>query len=87
MIYYYPNNLAEKPLIAKYWSITDLCVIAVLFTLSILSLMVFGNGFMFIVMALYMLFSAKLADNGSLTKQAILYIRYLLTDILIFYWR
>ena len=87
MTYYYPNNLASKPLFAKYWNLTDLVVIAVLFVFSVLNVIVFGKLWLFIPLALYVMFSAKIANNYSLTKLAILYSRFLLTDILVYYWR
>ncbi len=87
MTYFYPNNLASRPLFVKYWNLTDLVIIAVLFILSVLNVIVFGKLWLFILLALYVMFSAKIVNNSSLTKLAILYGRFLLTDILVYYWR
>lgn len=87
MTYFYPNNLSSQSLFAKYWTGKDLAVILALFVLSVLSVIVFGKFGLFVILLLYALFSAKIANGYSLTKLAILYVRFLLTDILIYYWR
>lgn len=87
MTYYYPNNLAYKALFAKYWTGRDLAIIFALFVLAILSVVVFHNAWLFIALLTYGLFSAKITNGYSLTKLGVLYIRYLLTDVLIYYWR
>ena len=87
MTYYYPNHLGQRHLFAHFWTITDLVVITLLFIFSVLTVIVSGNFLMFISVLVYGIFSAKFVNEGSITRFLILYAKFLLTDILIFYWR
>lgn len=88
MTYYYPNNLAEKYLFANLWTSKDLIVIFSIFVAAILNVIVFKGGiWLFVALVAYTLFSAKIASGYSLTKLGVLYIKYLITDVLVYYWR
>lgn len=87
MTYYYPNNLGQRHLFANIWTITDLVVISILFIFSALTVIVSGNFLSFIAVFLYGFFSAKFFNGNSITSFIVLYAKFLLTDILVFYWR
>lgn len=87
MTYYYPNNLGQRHLFAHIWTITDLVVISLLFIFSALTVIISGNFLSFISVLVYGFFSAKFINGDSITKFIVLYVKFLLTDILIFYWR
>lgn len=87
MDYYYPDNMAQQALFATYWNGKDLAVLIAIFVLSVLLLVAFSTFWGFLFFLLYAMFSAKIANGYSITKLAVLYIRFLITDILIYYWR
>ena len=76
--YYYPENLAAKTLIAAFWTFKDILILTAIFIFNIL---------LFIAFVIYGFSSMKIANGYSLTKFAILYIRFLFTDQLLFHWR
>lgn len=87
MTYYYPNNLSSQTLFAKYWTGKDLTVILTLFVLAVLNVIVFSGFWLFICLLIYAFFSAKIANGYSITKLLVLYIKFLFTDILVYFWR
>lgn len=87
MTYYYPNHLGQRHLVARLLTITDLVIILLLFIFSALTFIVSRNFFIFLSVPIYGFFSAKFINGVSITRLAILYAKFLLTDILIFYWR
>lgn len=87
MEYYYPDNMAEEAMFGQYWNGKDMVVLVVLFVIAILCVVAFSNFFSFIPLLIYAMFSAKIANGYSITKLGVLYIRFLITDTLIYHWR
>lgn len=87
MEYYYPDNMAQQTLFAEYWNGKDLIVLIILFVFAILLVIAFSSFWGFMLLFLYAIFSAKIANGYSITKLGILYTRFLITDTLIYHWR
>lgn len=87
MDYYYPDNMASQALIANLWNGRDMAIITGLFVFCILTVIVFSSFIPFILLFAYAIASAKFANGYSITKIAVLYIRFLITDVLIYHWR
>lgn len=85
--YYYPDNLQAESLFARYWNWKDLFVIISLLVLGLLLLIFLHIWILFVVLIIYGVVSAKFYENYSISKLARLYIRFLITDTLIFKWR
>lgn len=85
--YYYPDNLQAESLFARYWNWKDLLVIIALLVLGLLLLIFLHIWILFVVLIIYGVASAKFYENYSISKLARLYIRFLITDTLIFKWR
>lgn len=87
MEYYYPDNLAGQNLFANFWNGKDMAILSGLFVLSVLAVVAFSFFYLFLVLFAYAILSAKIANGYSITRVAILYIRFLITDILLYKWR
>lgn len=85
--YYYPENLQAESLFARYWNWKDLIVLIALLILGLLFFIFLHIWIIFVVLFIYAFASAKFYDNYSISKLARLYIRFLITDTLIFKWR
>lgn len=85
--YYYPDNLAAKPVILKYWSVIDILIIGALIMASLFLLMSLQVWYTIIFAVVYGFMSMKLSGGYSITKLILLYLRYLFTDELILKWR
>lgn len=85
--YYYPDDLAADTLLFNAWNLRDVGILFGLFVISILLVVFVQVWQFFIIFMLYGFLSAKIANGYSIAKLGILYIRFLITDQLLFYWR
>lgn len=85
--YYYPDNLLAQTLILGLWSFKDLSISFGLFAVNLL-LVIYAHVFIWVsLIVVYVFCSARFVRGYSIVKMAILYIRFLITDKLIFFWR
>lgn len=85
--FYYPQNLDAQTLLMNMWNFTDLGIMGAMLIVSIL-LFLFAQIYIFFAFIfLYAFMSAKIANGYSITKLAVLYCRFLITDKLFFKWR
>lgn len=85
--FYYPDNLQAENLFAKYWNIKDLAILLALFIVTIIMFLFFQIWLFGVIFIFYGIVSAKLVDNYSMARLTKLYIRFLVTDVLILKWR
>ncbi len=85
--FYYPDNLQAENLFARYWNIKDLFILLAIFVISIILFIFLHIWFTFVILVCYGIISAKLYDSYSIAKLALLYIRFLITDTLVYKWR
>lgn len=85
--YYYPDNMQAESLFARFWNGKDFLVIIALLVFALLFVIFLHIWILFAVLFIYAFASAKLYENYSISKLAKLYIRFLITDTLIFKWR
>lgn len=84
--FYYPDNLTAESLFL-FWNLKDFLIIILLFALSIIFFTFLQIWFFAAILVFYAIISAKIVDGYSISKLAVLYIRFFLTDTLILKWR
>ncbi len=85
--FFYPDNLQAENLFAKYWNGKDLVILLAIFIVTIVMFLFFQIWLFGVLFIFYGIVSAKLVDGYSISKLAKLYIRFLITDVLILKWR
>ena len=85
--FFYPDNLQAENLFAKYWNVKDLGILLAIFIIAIFMFLFFQIWLFGVLFIFYGIVSAKLVDGYSISKLAKLYIRFLITDVLILKWR
>lgn len=84
--FYYPDNLTAENLFL-FWNLKDSLIILGLLILSIVSLCFLHIWAFAAFLVFYAIISAKIDNGYSISKVAVLYIRFYITDNLILKWR
>ena len=86
-MYYYPKNLTSETILLKYWNGANITVMLILFIISVLFFVFMRIFIFFIAFLTYSILTARLYNNYSLSRIITLYVKFLITDILIYKWR
>lgn len=85
--YYYPESLAAKTVVGNFWIPRDIVIMAAIFVFNILLFITLNFYFGFLALLIYAFLSMRISRGYSIAKLALLYIRFFITDQLVFFWR
>lgn len=86
-MYYYPKNLTSETILFNHWNGKNAAVMLILFIAAVLAFLFLRVFWVALVFLSYAILTARLYNGYSLSRLIVLYIKFFITDILIFKWR